>query len=91
MIPPLGALRRLTWRIFTKVALVVFPDIGDARHMLFGGEDTVSESERNQRARAMTDCIDDLLKFADDEEDFLLGAKLAEIRGMLVDRYTDWK
>ena len=51
----------------------------------------MSESERNQRARALTDSVDELLAFADQQEDYLLGAKLSEVRTLLVERYTNWK
>jgi hypothetical protein len=45
------------------------------------------EMERLRRAQAMATGIDEMLAFAEQEEDYLLAAKLEDVRLTIVDRY----
>ena len=47
----------------------------------------LSESERSDRVRAMAESISAMLEFADQQEDFVLAAKLADVHAEFSERY----
>lgn len=49
------------------------------------------EMERLRRVQAMARGIDEMLTFAEQEEDYLLAAKLEDVRLAIVDRYLSNK
>jgi hypothetical protein len=51
----------------------------------------VSEPEKSNLARLIADNVEKMLDFADQQEDFVLGAKLAEVQAILAERYLPSK
>lgn len=49
------------------------------------------EMERLHRAQAMATGIDEMLTFAEQQEDYLLAAKLEDVRLVIVERYMSNK
>jgi hypothetical protein len=48
---------------------------------------TMQDIDRQTRLQALADSLDDLIDFAEQEDDFLLAAKVDEVRVHLADRY----
>jgi hypothetical protein len=47
----------------------------------------MQDIDRQTRLQALADSLDDLIDFAEQEDDFLLAAKVDEVRVHLADRY----
>ncbi|MGW8281439.1 hypothetical protein SPHINGO391_500104 [Sphingomonas aurantiaca] len=48
----------------------------------------MSESERSDRVRAIAEGINAMLAFADQQEDFVLAAKVADVQAVFSERYV---
>lgn len=48
----------------------------------------MQDTDRNGRLQALADSLDTLIVFAEQEDDFLLAAKLDDARAWFAERYT---